>query len=418
LAVPAQAVGDDGALVRAVQRGDSDAFAELFRRHYPEVQRACARRLLDPVEADEVAQAAFVRAFERIDQCAGQRQFRPWVHVIARSLCIDAFRAQARVEPREEPFDGQGQHRPNEPEESVLSQERAAQIHQALADLPDRQRRAVIARDWEELRPGEIAERLGLTVGAVDSLLLRARRGLALSYRRLAGEGGGGTSALPIRSAAGVGVALTLAPQAVLAAWAAAAHAVQDTASRAAGGVVSAVISLALSLGAGVSAPPTPPPPGPEHGAVEVSATAPQPPMLRMPVRRRSPPAPPPTAAGPEPASVDAAAAELEPIVPAPVTSVPAVPAVEPEATPVAGAAEPSADALLDPSPAAVPAPTSPDEVETVDEAVPPPAPVRPTLQLTVDLLPLPLPPVLPDTAALVPPDVTSAAAAPDSTAP
>ena len=189
MAVTAQPHGEDGALVRAVQAGDGDAFAELFRRYYPSVRKACARRLYDPVEADEVAQATFVRAFERIHQCRGDRHFGPWVQVIARSLCMDAFRAQARVEPREQPLTGRGEQRANEPEESLLTRERAAQVHEALDALPDRQRRAVIARDWEGLRPGEIADRLGLTVGAVDSLLLRARRRLALSYRQLAGEG-------------------------------------------------------------------------------------------------------------------------------------------------------------------------------------------------------------------------------------
>jgi len=189
LAVTAQQHGDDGALVRAVQAGDADAFAELFRRHYPAVRKACNRRLYDPVEADEVAQAAFVRAFERIEQCRGDRHFGPWIQVIARSLCMDAFRAKARVEPREQPLTGQSEHRPNEPEESLLTRERSAQVHEALDALPDRQRRAVIARDWEGLRPGEIADRLGLSVSAVDSLLLRARRRLALSYRHLAGEG-------------------------------------------------------------------------------------------------------------------------------------------------------------------------------------------------------------------------------------
>lgn len=179
-------------LVVAVQHGDGDAFAELYRRHYSAVRRACGRRMCDGHEADEVAQAAFVRAFERIDQCAGDRRFGPWVHVIARSLCIDAFRARARVEPREEPLAGALDHRPNEPEESLLHQERAAQVREALAGLPERQRRAVIARDMEELPPREIADRLGLSIGAVDSLLLRARRRLALSYRRLAGEGDGG----------------------------------------------------------------------------------------------------------------------------------------------------------------------------------------------------------------------------------
>jgi RNA polymerase sigma-70 factor (ECF subfamily) len=188
LAVTAQPHGDDGTLVEAVQAGDGDAFAELFRRHYPAVRKACARRLYDPVEADELAQATFVRALERIDQCRGKRQFGPWVQVIARSLCMDAFRAKARVEPREEPLTGRRDHRPNEPEESLLTRERAAQVHEALDALPDRQRRAVIARDWEGLRPGEIADRLGLSVGAVDSLLLRARRRLALSYRQLAAD--------------------------------------------------------------------------------------------------------------------------------------------------------------------------------------------------------------------------------------
>jgi RNA polymerase sigma-70 factor (ECF subfamily) len=178
--------GDDGVFVQAVQAGDGEAFAELFRRHYPGVRRACARRLFDVVEAEELAQAAFVRAFERIDQCAGDRHFGPWVHVIARSLCMDAFRAQARVEPRAQPVAGGHAVRPNEPEESLLSREQAAHVHEALEALPDRQRRAVIARDWDGLRPGEIAERLGLTVGAVDSLLLRARRRLATSYRLLA----------------------------------------------------------------------------------------------------------------------------------------------------------------------------------------------------------------------------------------
>ncbi|HEX2048433.1 MAG TPA: sigma-70 family RNA polymerase sigma factor [Acidimicrobiales bacterium] len=328
----AEQPGDEGTLVRAAQRGDGEAFAELFRRHYPAVHRACSRRLSDPVEADEVAQAAFVRAYERIEQCAGDRRFGPWVHVIARSLCMDAFRAQARVEPWEEPPTGRRDHRPNEPEESVLSRERAAQVHEALASLPDSQRRAVVARDWDELRPGEIADRLGLSVGAVDSLLLRGRRRLALAYRRLAGEGGGGASVLPVRSAAAtIGVALAVAPQAVMAGTAAAAQAVQQGASKAAGGVVSAVVSLALGMSG--EAPSTPAPPIEAPAAVTAVVTLPEqaplpPTTVVQPAREASqakPPAPvtvSTSSAASEPAT--AAAADAEKPVTSTSTTVPA----------------------------------------------------------------------------------------------
>lgn len=179
---------DDAALVLAVQQGDLGAFSDLFRRHYPSVRRACTRRLHDPLEADDVAQAAFVRAFERIATCHGERRFSAWVHVIAHHLCVDAQRSRARVEPREQPLAGRPAHRANEPEESLLDAERMAHVHAALGALPVRQRDAVIARDCHDLRPPEIADQLGLSVGAVDSLVLRARRRLALAYRRAAGE--------------------------------------------------------------------------------------------------------------------------------------------------------------------------------------------------------------------------------------
>jgi RNA polymerase sigma-70 factor (ECF subfamily) len=380
----AASASDDGALVLAVQQGDADAFAELFRRHYPGVRRACARRLSDVDAADEVAQATFVRAFERIDQCAGERRFGPWVHVIARSQCMDAFRAQARVEPREQPLAGEHDHRPNEPEESLLSRERVAQMHEALASLPHRQRLAVIARDWDELRPGEIADRLGLTVGAVDSLLLRARRRLALSYRHLAGEGGGGAGTVPLRpAAAGVGVLLALGSQALIATTAAAAHVVHETA----GGVVSAVVSVALSLGAG-AAPPSEPPPDPPAAAttiavvlIELPAVAPPvaeadfelapPPAVSVPsdppatpavtalgttvtsttvttVARPSRAVPPPIPQPPPPATVSAPAPSPTPVAPAPIdgtlddeVAVPAVPV-----PPVPGVAPPPGNGL------------------------------------------------------------------------
>jgi RNA polymerase sigma-70 factor (ECF subfamily) len=183
-------VETDAMLVFAAQDGDADAFSELFRRHYQTVRRACARRLRDIREADEVAQAAFVRAYERLDRCTGDRRFGAWVQVIANTLCVDHMRATARTSPSDEVGNDSAEPVENAPENALLRAEQAALIQRALASLPDRQRDVVVARDVDGRRPPEIAAALGLSLGAVDSLLLRARRRLAASVQAMSAESG------------------------------------------------------------------------------------------------------------------------------------------------------------------------------------------------------------------------------------
>jgi RNA polymerase sigma-70 factor (ECF subfamily) len=186
-------VDDDRTLVVAVQAGDVAAYEELFRRHHTAVKRVCARRLGSQVEADEAAQATFVRALERIDRCLGDRRFGAWVQVIAQRLCVDMVRARARTTPDDDPLRnqrtalnvGSDLDAGTATEEALVRRERSERVHQALALLPDRQREVVVARHLEGRRPPEIAASLGLSVGAVDSLLLRGRRRLALSYEHV-----------------------------------------------------------------------------------------------------------------------------------------------------------------------------------------------------------------------------------------
>ena len=184
---------DDSALVEAAQQGDHDAFAELFRRHYPTVRRVCARRLGNATEADEVAQAAFVRAYERLHQCEGERRFGAWVQVIAYNLGADARRHHARAVLTDDPMVGDAALGPNHCEDHVLQAERVAEVRTILDTLPPRQREVIVARDMEGRRPGEIAASLGLSLGAVDSLLLRARRRMAVVWKTAGPEQGAAT---------------------------------------------------------------------------------------------------------------------------------------------------------------------------------------------------------------------------------
>jgi RNA polymerase sigma-70 factor, ECF subfamily len=184
----------DAQLVGRAQAGDREAFAELFRRHYPSVLRGCVRRL--GADGEEVAQAAFVRALERIELCNGDQRFGAWVQVIARHRAADAARARARSQAFNEaqaqvqasaggrPANSEG------PEEHALRREQLEALSGVLSRLPRRQREVLLARDIEGRRPAEIAAALGVSLATVDSLLLRARRAAAAGYRTMAAEQG------------------------------------------------------------------------------------------------------------------------------------------------------------------------------------------------------------------------------------
>lgn len=365
------ALEDDSALVLAVQAGDTEAYAELFRRHYPSVRRACARRLRDLGEADEVAQAAFVRALERIDRCGGERRFGAWVQVIAQRLCIDTIRAQTRTTPREDPLEGERELGPNTPEDRALDADTAATLRIALATLPPRQRDVVIARDLEERRPPEIAAAFGLSIGAVDSLLLRARRRLAGAYRAAAGEQGLSTTA---SSAAVAGGTVAAGNHGLVGAFLAGVRAVRDavigipalgTAPAAATPVVAsptarrtaaAAVAAALALtGVGGAASRGPSAPAvPEVPAVHVPA----PPPVDLPA---IPGAPAPPAA---PALPDVAGLVSSAEVSSPAPTVSSLPSLSTATAPIV----PAVPAL--PALPAAPDLVTPPVAETVDGVV------------------------------------------------
>ena len=204
---------DDAALVRAVQAGEPEAFDVLFRRHYATVRRVCARRLASVSEAEEVTQASFVRAYERIDQCNDDRRFGAWVQVIAFRLCADAWRVRARTTPVAEPPSAVAQRAATHEscEDALLRSERAAAVRRALSALPPRQREVIVARDLEGRRPREVAAALAVSVGAVDSLLLRARRRMVAACRAT-GEQGGVSTQLSTTSLAATSAASSGGP--------------------------------------------------------------------------------------------------------------------------------------------------------------------------------------------------------------
>jgi RNA polymerase sigma-70 factor (ECF subfamily) len=164
------------ALVRAAQRGSAEAFAELFRRHWPRAHRAAWLVVHDATAAEDVAQEAFLAAVRSLDRFDRRRPFGPWLHRIVVNRAIDYARARelrrevadAGVEPAV--FD-----RSDAPGDDVLG---------ALAALPPDQRAVIVMRHLLGFTPGEIASALGLPRGTVNSRLRRGLDGLQEAVER------------------------------------------------------------------------------------------------------------------------------------------------------------------------------------------------------------------------------------------
>jgi RNA polymerase sigma-70 factor, ECF subfamily len=164
------------ALVRAAQRGSAEAFAELFRRHWPRAHRAAWLVVHDATAAEDVAQEAFLAAVRSLDRFDRRRPFGPWLHRIVVNRAIDYARArELRREVADAGIEPAVLDRAGAPGDDVLD---------ALAALPPDQRAVIVLRHLLGFTPGEIASALGLPRGTVNSRLRRGLDGLQGAVER------------------------------------------------------------------------------------------------------------------------------------------------------------------------------------------------------------------------------------------
>jgi RNA polymerase sigma-70 factor (ECF subfamily) len=158
------------ALVRAAQRGCAEAFAELFRRHWPRAHRAAWLVVRDATAAEDVAQEAFLAAVRSLDRFDRRRPFGPWLHRIVVNRAIDYARArELRREVAGDLVEPAAPDAATGPSEEVVA---------ALGALPPEQRAVIVMRHLLGFTPGEIARALGLPRGTVNSRLRRGLDGL------------------------------------------------------------------------------------------------------------------------------------------------------------------------------------------------------------------------------------------------
>lgn len=163
----------DGELVARSKRGELAAFEELVRRHERSLFSYLYRMSGNADAAEELAQAAFIRAWEGLRGFRGAASFKTWLFRIGRNLCLNRL---TRTRPMLEISEFQAAPERSEPDATFRVKQQEELVQAALAVLPEEQRTALVLSVYEGLRYQEIARAMGKTVRAVDSLLVRAKR--------------------------------------------------------------------------------------------------------------------------------------------------------------------------------------------------------------------------------------------------
>jgi RNA polymerase sigma factor (sigma-70 family) len=158
-----------------LRRADDDkAFERLYERHVGNVYRYAVAMLGDQADAEDVTQTTFMNAYRAFKQGTRPEKPQSWLIAIAHNVCRQRFR-QAQRRPREVAFDERlGDGEPFEPIDAPSAED----LRRALSQLPANQRAAVVMRELEGCSYAEIAEVLGISVSALETLLFRARRAL------------------------------------------------------------------------------------------------------------------------------------------------------------------------------------------------------------------------------------------------
>lgn len=162
----------DPELAASALDGDRQAFTELVNRHREGVYRFIYRMVGDAQQADEAAQVAFIKAWQKLGSYKPQYSFRSWVFSIAAHAAIDDMRKEKitmDMETMERIPAG------DNPEEIAEANERAALVRNAVLELPSSSRAVLVLREYEGLNYQEIANVLGIPVGTVMSRLNYAR---------------------------------------------------------------------------------------------------------------------------------------------------------------------------------------------------------------------------------------------------
>jgi RNA polymerase sigma-70 factor (ECF subfamily) len=182
----AAATSEDEILLERMKNDDHEAYRQLVERHIDRAYGLALRVLKNAADAEDVTQDSFIKAWQhRKTWEAGRAKFETWLYRVIVNRCIDLQRRPKNdwLDDVPEPADDAA-----DSVELIQRSQVNGRLEDAMGRLPAQQRTALVLSYYEGLSNMEVADVMGTTVSAVESLLKRGRQGLRALLKRAEGE--------------------------------------------------------------------------------------------------------------------------------------------------------------------------------------------------------------------------------------
>jgi len=175
----------DSSTIRAAQAGNAEAFRQIVVHNQEFLFRVAFQILADEDDARDATQECFIRAWKNLAEFDTRKRLGTWLYKIIANICYDELRRAYKK--RKRPLDERvlSQKSEDDLERQTMNTALVQKINNLAGHLKPRQRMVFVLRDLQQFEMAEIADLLGISIGAVKSNLFYARKNIREKMQKL-----------------------------------------------------------------------------------------------------------------------------------------------------------------------------------------------------------------------------------------
>jgi RNA polymerase sigma factor (sigma-70 family) len=174
---------EDYELIDNAIKGDQSAYDKLMKKYYNLVHNLIFRMIYNKEDVEDLAQEAFIKAFNSLEKFDRQFAFSTWLYKIASNNCIDYLRKKKlntisidkEIDSEDDDLRFEIPDDEYKPDRAIIEDERKVLLEEAIASLPEKYRMVILMRHRDEKEYEEIAKVLKLPLGTVKAHIFRGR---------------------------------------------------------------------------------------------------------------------------------------------------------------------------------------------------------------------------------------------------